>query len=139
MLYTIIYNYRFTFSLMINDIINKTYYAYVDTSSIIGKLEQKILDKNNLTIYKHGKNGKFFIDNKEAFTDTTYKIKWRYNKCNKNIIYYEFFLKFFNKYINLGKLRYDKLYIDKDSNFRGEGFLFNKRIFDYYIYTKPKP
>lgn len=48
---------------MKKDIINKTYYAYVDTSSIIGKLEQKVLEKFNLTIYKHGKNGTFSVSN----------------------------------------------------------------------------
>ncbi len=79
------------------------------------------------------------ISNNEAFTDTIIKIKWRYDNRNKNALYYDFCLKFFNKYINLGKLRYDKLYIDKDSNFRGEGYIFNKHVFDFDLLTKPKP
>jgi hypothetical protein len=124
---------------MINDIINKTYYAYVDTSTIFGKLEQKVLEILNLTIYKHGKNGKFFIDNKEVFTDTIYKIKWRYDNRNKNKLQYDFYLKMFNKYIHLGKLRYDKLYIDKDFNIRGKGYIFNRHMFDFNLYTEPKP
>lgn len=121
------------------DIINKTYYMYVDTSTIIGKLEKKIGDILNINTFKHVKNGKILISNNEAFTDTIIKIKWRYDNSNKNTLYYDFFLKFFNKYIKLGKLRYDKLYIGKDYNIRGKGFIFNKHMFDFHLYTKPKP
>jgi hypothetical protein len=124
---------------MKNDIINKTYYAYVDTSTIIGKIEQKVLEMFNLTIYKHGKNGTFSISNNDdVFNRSIIKIKWRCDNRDKNILYYDFFFKFFNKYIPLGKLRYDKLYIDKDFNFRGKGFIFNKDMFVFDLLTKPK-
>ena len=125
---------------MKNDIINKTYYAYVDTSTIIGKIEQKVLEMFNLTIYKHGKNGTFSISNNDdVFNRSIIKIKWRCDNRDKNILYYDFFFKFFNKYIPLGKLRYDKLYIDKDFNFRGKGFIFNRHVFGFDVLTKPKP
>jgi hypothetical protein len=113
---------------MKKDIINKTYYMYVDTSTIIGKLEQKVSDILSINTYKLGKNGRFLNSNNNhpyGNDDYVIKVKWRYSKCNKNALYYDFYLKFFNKYINLGKLRYDKLYIDKHSNIHGKGFIFN--------------
>ena len=73
------------------------------------------------------------------FNDSILKITWRYDNRNKNVLHYDFYLKIFNKYINLGKLRYDKLYIDKHSNIRGKGFIFNRHMFDFHLYTKPKP
>jgi len=123
---------------MKNNIMNKSYCMYVDTSTIIGKLEQKVVELLNINIYKHGKNGIFLNSNNHPMSDSIIKIKWRYNKCNKNKLQYDFYFKMFNKYIHLGKSRYDKLYIDKDSNIRGKGYIFNKHMFDFYLYTKPK-
>ena len=127
------------------DIIGKKYYLYIDTSTFIGKIERLVTDifKKFIDInsYKHGKNGIFLNsnNNQPLFLDSPLKITWKYDKCNKNKLQYDFYLKFFNKYTHLGKSRYDKLYIDKDSNIRGKGYVFNKHMFDFYLYTKPKP
>jgi glutamate racemase len=119
------------------DIIGKKYYLYIDTSTIIGKMERLVADMLNINSYKHGKNGIFLNSKNKPYKDSALKLTWKYDKYNKRVLRYTFFLKIFNKYIELGDSRYDILYIDKNLNIHGKGYSFNKNTFDFYLYTKP--
>ncbi len=116
------------------DIIGKTYYMHVDTSTITGKLEQRFTDMFHLSKYKHIKDGSILLNyKKQTLNNTKIKITWRFDKHDVNVMYYDFFIKLFNKYIGLGKLRYDVLHIDKNLNIHGKGYIFNKHMFDFYL------
>ena len=119
------------------DIIGKKYYLYIDTSNIVGKIERLVADMLNINSYKHGKNGIFLNSKNKPYKDVAVKLTWKYDKYNKRVLRYTFFLKIFNNYIELGDSRYNILYIDKNLNIHGKGYIFNKPMFDFYLYTKP--
>jgi hypothetical protein len=123
---------------MTKSIINKKYRISIDTSTIMGKIERTTLDVwgwDVMDVLKHSKHGELLDGNNEKIfnSNSILKLKWRYDKYNKNIIHYDFYIKLFNKYIYLHKLRYDTMYVDKHSNIIGKGFAFDTPIFDFRL------
>lgn len=123
---------------MTKSIINKKYRISIDTSTIMGKIERTTLDVwgwDVMDVLKHSKHGELLDGNNEKIfnSNSILKLKWRYDKYNKNIIHYDFYIKLFNKYIYLHKLRYDTLHVDKRSNITGKAFAFDTPIFDFRL------
>ena len=113
-------------------------YRFECDNTIVGKLEDIVLDLLNWRILKHTENGNFIAPNKntnEVFSPSSLiGIKWEYADTDKQHIMYRFYVSFGDKITFIDEIANDALYIQENGDILGYGYRFGRLAFTYKGY-----
>jgi hypothetical protein len=112
---------------------DNVYRIEVYTDTLLGKIEDKILKYLNGTILKHTKNGKLIFPNvdKKVIDKSLFGIEWKYANKKNNKINWRYYLTLGNKKFYLDKFMKEIIYLQKNGDFEGYSYRFEKYAFNY--------